>query len=168
MVHATHINHTKLQWMAHSGTKEHITDTFWGGKGLTKYSYSGPEITWCWQSVLQSTGQWTTRCQEPWRDAALGSASQALHRSGNNRLHHTSKETVNTHTHIHTSSDHQQCCSLWHNDCIKAHCHIHGVMEQYHSCWNTQTIIRIYVRIVWSVDLPQLVYNRHHLIKGHF
>ena len=39
------------------------------------------EITWFQWSALLSTGPWTTRYLEPWRDAALGSASQALHRS---------------------------------------------------------------------------------------
>ena len=75
-------NHT-LHWLAHPGVK-HIA-FYSGGKGWTKHSYSGPGIIWCQQSALRSTGQWTTHCLEPWQDAYLGSASQALHRSGNNR-----------------------------------------------------------------------------------
>lgn len=52
-------NHVLLS-LEHSGVKEYITHTCHsipGGKGITKYSYSGPGVTWCWKSALLSTEQ---------------------------------------------------------------------------------------------------------------
>ena len=87
LVQTTHVKpHNYIWWLAYSGVREytaHTRHSIPGCKRLHKHSYKG--ITWCHQSTLWSTGQWTTRCQEPFGGAALGSASQALHRSENNR-----------------------------------------------------------------------------------